>query len=199
MPRAAAPLEFEEGNLPDNINSANGEQVEVRTILRSAVTSASAEGPAAPARSWTDVSSVATAFLTNLSGGAACYDVDMGLVANDAINEELTQAIGNMRRLMAVADAASWRIADVAESSVVVVATATTSSGDDSSTHRQPFTLHIDVAAATHPITNITTQPITNITAHPQPEASNQTASLGPPTNEPEPVGLGWGVRVGRR
>ena len=39
-----------------------------------------------------------------LSGGADCFAVDMGLVANASINEEITLAIGEMRRLMAFAE-----------------------------------------------------------------------------------------------
>ena len=185
MPRAAAPAGE---NRPDNHDASDAA---VFTTLRPAVAPGAARIAASP-HSWKDASAVAHAFITNLSGGAACYDVDLGLCVDDAITEELTETMGAMRRLMALADSASWRVADAAESSAVVAARATTGSGDDSSTDTQQFTLHVDVAAA---------RPITSIVPHPRGDAGRE-ASFGPPIDMPieetEPVGMGWGVRVGR-
>lgn len=99
-------------------------------------------------------SAVATAFLTNLSGGAACYDVDLRLVAEAALTDEVTEAFATIRRQMAFADAADWSVASVTETSATVVAFATDGSGAISSTERQEFTLHIDLAAS-RPITKV--------------------------------------------
>ena len=188
MPRAAAPLLVDD-NADDN--SARGEIDEVFTTLRVPARSAAevrgdgvpaGERSSAPRRS--SASAVATAFLTNLSGGADCFAVDMGLVASHAIDEELTQAFSDARRQMAFADSAAWSIADVAETSVVIVATAT-HAGDDGQVRR--FTLHIDVDAAT---------PIASIEAHALIDVPRRE-TWREPSEEPEPVGMGWGVRVG--
>ena len=91
---------------------------------------------------------VATAFITNLSGGAACYDVDLSMVAKHAVSSALTEAIADMRRLMAFADTAGWRVVgEGAEDAktVKVVAQATNGTGDDVSSDSQEFTLHVDL------------------------------------------------------
>ena len=152
MPRAAAPLlpNEEENSLP-----ANGDaQPEVFTTLRPSVAAAGAPetSTAATHHGMMDATDVVTAFLTNLSGGAACYDVDFGLVAVDAVNEELAEQFKSMRRLMAFSDAASWSVASNdaiswSESTIDIVATARTGEGDELSTNTQHFTLHIDVKA----------------------------------------------------
>ena len=121
---------------------------------------------------WENVHAVATAFLTNVSGGAACYDVDLGLVAEQAVTPELTQAIADMRRLMAFADVAGWTImggnpGDATGHVAVVVARATTGSGDDASTDSQEFTLQIDISSAA-PITRVDVSERVNATRRPE-------------------------------
>ena len=56
---------------------------------------------------------------------------------------------------MAFADAAGWRLMAAAVSTATVVAYATNGSGADSSTERQEFTLHVDLAATSCPVTKI--------------------------------------------
>ena len=167
MPRAAVPYAAGE-NLPDNNIAANGQQPEVFTTLRSTIDS-DALTRERPRDIWMDPSCVAGAFITNLSGGAACYDVDLGLVANGAMDEDATEALNSMRRLMQFADSASWMLADRSASLAVIVATATTGTGDDSTTDTQQFTLHIDIAAE---------RPITSILPHPR-KSSNANFVLG--------------------
>ena len=74
------------------------------------------------------------------------------MVSKDAISSTLTEAIGDMRRLMAFADTAGWRVvgdsADSDAKTVVVVAQATNGSGEDVSSDSQEFTLHVDLTAA---------------------------------------------------
>ena len=88
---------------------------------------------------------VATAFITNLSGGAACHDVDVSLVVPQAVSSDIMEAIADMRRLMAFADTAGWRVASAEDAKAVVVAHATIGTGDDASTDSRAITLHIDV------------------------------------------------------
>ena len=87
MLRAAAPLLSNEENLPVNeesVGATHGQQAEVYTTLLSTVTPAAAGGAIALEVSQfpKDVRGVAMAFITNLSGGAACYDLDLGLVSS---------------------------------------------------------------------------------------------------------------------
>ena len=110
---------------------------------------------------------MASAFLTNLSGGARCYEVDLGLVAKDAVTAELETAIKDIQRLMAFADTAGWKMGDSAvsdanPSSTSVVAFATNGSGDDYSTDKQEFSLSIDVTAA-RPITKVVVHDRVNV------------------------------------
>ena len=159
--RAAAPLLYYDENVPSNDDAAStigpGQPV-VFTTLHSAVAPAAsgrdAQSSVAP-QAWMDARGVAMAFITNLSGGAACYDVDLGLIAADALNEDLTQAFSEMRRLMTFADAAAWSVTDVATSTAAVLATATTGIGDESSAEMQIFTLHINAAASKCPIVRV--------------------------------------------
>ena len=117
-----------------------------------------------------DVRQVAAAFITNLSGGAACYELDLGLVAKPAISPALTDAIANMRRLMAFADTAGWQVIDDSDkeaSSVVIVARASNGTGENASTASQEFTLHVDLTE-TPPITRIDASQRVNKSSSPE-------------------------------
>ena len=59
-----------------------------------------------------------------------------------------------MRREMAFADVASWRLKAAAADTAVVGALATTGSGVNSHTLSQEFTLHVELARA-RPITRV--------------------------------------------
>ena len=97
---------------------------------------------------------VAEAFLSNCSGGADCFAVDLQLIAEEVLTERLSDAFASVRHEMVSADAASWRIKNAAEATAVIVAAATTGSGADSSTTSQEFTLHVDLLNA-HPIAGV--------------------------------------------
>jgi hypothetical protein len=153
MPRAAA----------EGLGDGTPETVDLPavTTLNASVACAAAAAAGERAGStvqYATVDAVVHAFLTNESGGAACYAVDMALVAKDASTAELLQAFGDMRRLMAFADTAGWRVAEKskqgASAQSIIVAHATTGSGDETSTETQEFALTIDVTAPS-PITRI--------------------------------------------
>ena len=57
----------------------------------------------------------------NLSGGAACYAVDLALVADDATTDDLYQVLNEMVSLMAVADTAGWHMDAVTDTTAIVV------------------------------------------------------------------------------
>ena len=141
MPRAAA-----EPNLQSD------EQTVVTTLKQIIVTAPDREVAGSAGQLFDNAHAVATAFITNLSGGAACYDVDLSLVAKQAVSTALMEAITDMRRLMAFADTAGWRVvggsAEDAKT-VVVVAEATNGTGDDVSSDSQEFTLHVDLTGVT--------------------------------------------------
>ena len=160
MPRAAAPLlsDHAELSVSDDPTSAAALQQDVVTTLLCSATPSSAttcasEGTAA----LSSVRAVALAFLGNLSGGAACYDVDTGLIALDALTDELVREFGGMRRLMAFADTAEWTVTNVTDTTAVIVATATAGAigTDEGSTDTQAFTLHVDLGASPRPITRV--------------------------------------------
>ena len=143
----------ESENAPQNYSMSDGGQHTVVTTLHTPQEEQrDASLPSHAPHDMDTVGAVATAFLTNLSGGAACYDVDMRLVS--PLTAEVADAFAAIRRVMAFADSADWRVASVSESSAVVVAFATDGSGASSSTERQEFTLHVDLAASC-PITKI--------------------------------------------
>ena len=159
MPRAA--------NLQDEENIPDGGQISSElTALHPSVASATAAATREDTHHSSAMGSagaVATAFLTNVSGGAACYDVDVGLIAINAATDELSQVLGSMRRLMAFADGhpTGWAVAEsqhdaAAPNVVVVVAMATTGRGDDTSMEKQEFTLHVDLTSSSKPITKVT-------------------------------------------
>jgi len=156
MPRAAAIFTCDENTPVNDASTVPAEQV--YTTLRSTSASASAGERRAeipPVRQgWTDASDVATSFITNISGGAACFDVDLALIANDALTKEVSDAFNEARALMLLANDASWSVDNAAESTAVVVATATMR-GKDSYTETQRFTLHLDLAAAERPISSV--------------------------------------------
>jgi hypothetical protein len=146
MVRAAQPMPSDENFAPiDNSMSAHDP---VLTTLRSANSAQPHAATAAGSGSMDSVSAVATAFLTNLSGGAACYDVDLRMVAEEMLTEQLLDMFASVQREMTFADAANWRLKTSTESTATVVAMATTGSGVDSCTQLQEFTLHIDLTAA---------------------------------------------------
>ena len=112
-----------------------------------------------PVVSWQyDITSVAEAFLTNESGGAACFSLDLGMVSVQAMKVELAEALGSLQRKMASVDSASWelRSKDDAASTVTIVALATCYGDEiDGFTDTQELTLHIDILGGSCPITKI--------------------------------------------
>ena len=149
MPRAAADLSSAP---PIEDDEADHQASRITTLLPSvaSATAAECEPHAASAVRYESEAAVVQAFLTNESGGAACYAVDVALVAMDALTPQLTEAFGDMRRLMAFADTAGWRVAEQRKpipSAAVLVAHATTGSGDETSTETQEFTLTINLSA----------------------------------------------------
>ena len=162
MPRAAALMPM-----------ADDESTSFTTLNTHVASAASSleqshqEAEMAPSMQYGSASEVASAFLTNLSGGARCYEVDLGLVAKDAVTAELETAIKDIQRLMAFADTAGWKMGDSAvsdanPSSTSVVAFATNGSCDDYSTDKQEFSLSIDVTAA-RPITKVVVHDRVNV------------------------------------
>ena len=137
MPRAALDLDLQ-----------SGDPTVVTTLHTATYVAAPNRDVARSGQRFETAHAVATAFITNLSGGAACYDVDLSLVAEHAVSSALTEAIADMRRLMAFADTAGWRVvghsAEDAKT-VKVVAQATNGTGDDVSSDAQQFTLHVDL------------------------------------------------------
>ena len=136
MPRAAAEpnLQFDEPSVITTLKMPAA--ATERTVTKSG------------RKQYVNTHELATAFITNLSGGAACYDVDLSLVAEQAVSSDIKEAIADMRRLMAFADTAGWRIASAEDAKAVVVAHATTGAGDNASTDSQEYTLHIDITGA---------------------------------------------------
>ena len=162
MPRCAN-LPEEEENIPDAISIERGPTTLYASVAGERGFAASSEdSQGSPLVAMESAGSVAAAFLTNLSGGAACYDVDVGLIQADALTDELNEALGSMRRLMSFADGfpTGWTMTEtheaVAPNVVVVVATATSGRGDDISTEKQEFALHVDLTSASKPITKVT-------------------------------------------
>lgn len=159
MPRAAAPLLSDH----DAADGGDDDDEQPCTVLRSAPPSAAAgasESSSDTGRAFGDDASprsVAVAFLTNVSGGAACYAVDIELVVDTARTDELRQALSEMQSLMALADTAGWHVDAVGDTTAVIVAQATTGNGYDQqmSTERQAFTLHVDARAGPRPITQV--------------------------------------------
>ena len=71
-----------------------------------------------------------------------------------------------MRRLMAFADSAGWRVASAEGAKAVIVAYATTGQCDDTSTDSREFTLHIDVTEP--PISTVTVSERVNTSTMPE-------------------------------
>ena len=172
MPRAAF---SSHENVPFATDSETA-AAEVCTARRTAAASASADERAAAGNSpvrhgWADARAVAAAFLTNLSGGAACFDVDLSLIAHDTLTESLADEFNDVRKLMLLANSASWELEHAEQSTAVVVATATMI-GKDSFTDTMRFTLHIDLAAAA-----TTARPITHVVIHERSHTNTETWS----------------------
>ena len=159
MPRAAADFSSAPPNDDDEMNHGVSHTTTLLpSVARAAAKSEHGLEPAAASAAvrYDSQAAVVQAFLTNESGGAACYAVDLALVAEDALTPALTEAFGDMRRLMAFADTAGWQAAEqqASSSAAVLAAHATTGSGDETSTETQEFTLTIDLSAP-RPITGI--------------------------------------------
>ena len=108
---------------------------------------------AEPEAEWRGEFAVATAFLTNSAGGAACYDLNLSLVAEVALTEGVVEALALMKRSMTFADAASWAVAGT--DSVGHTATVVASLTFDGKAQLQEVVLGIDASAA-RPIIAVT-------------------------------------------
>ena len=112
MVRAAQPMPAENENFAPVDNS---QEPTVLTTLRSSTAPEDGAGVqqqqlGTAAGCLDSVSAVTQAFLSNLSGGAACFDVDLQMIADDALTEQLLEAFDSVRSEMAFADVAAWRV-----------------------------------------------------------------------------------------
>ena len=166
-------------NLAPDLNEQQQGDVQPESLTQLRVQSQATTSMAATdesRRRYAGVLAVANAFLNNVAGGAACYDVDMSMVAASATTEELRAALQQLRRLMADADSAGWRVADANETEgrALVVASAVRSRGPDERAQSQEFVLSIDITAAC-PIAEIVIKPLTDMgSARPFAFLSNQ-------------------------
>ena len=149
------------------------------TVLRPAVAAAApprdSPGAAEPA-CWADGGerAIAEAFLTNRAGGAACYDVDVSMVAEGALTEHVSMALEAIKRSMTFADAAAWRVARAdGDANVASVVASLTSS---SRTDEQVYVLRIDLAAP-RPIVGIEVHELTSV-KHPDVRAFDFVRAL---------------------